>query len=253
MGSLSRMLSEIHQRVESEVNPFVSLTTHSSSVQVKDDISPPETITIREIFKAPCLQSLRNLESLISTFSRESHEEINEYLCSLSDESMKKMTRSHQALEKTNFTQKSDSSLRALSTASDLMQKLSLRQKSAIFCQQIHDNSAGMDKSQVATSEDEQVHTPVNFADTNLKENIGKSEIPLQTEIWKGKLEVNVPDPVPITAQSKLPQIDPLENLIEQLRTELVFLRSQVSYPLNNIPGIFLKIHFYGFLTKFYK
>lgn len=40
-----------------------------------------------------------------------------------------------------------------------------------------------MDKSQVATSEDEQVHTPVNFADTNLKENIGKSEIPLQTEI----------------------------------------------------------------------
>ena len=139
MGSLSRMLSEIHQRVESEVNPFVSLTTHSSSVQVKDDISPPETITIREIFKAPCLQSLRNLESLISTFSRESHEEINEYLCSLSDESMKKMTRSHQALEKTNFTQKSDSSLRALSTASDLMQKLSLRQKSAIFCQQIQE------------------------------------------------------------------------------------------------------------------
>ncbi|XP_061271659.1 centrosomal protein of 290 kDa isoform X2 [Bos javanicus] len=227
MGSLSRMLSEIHQRVESEVNPFVSLTTHSSSVQVKDDISPPETITIREIFKAPCLQSLRNLESLISTFSRESHEEINEYLCSISDESMKKVTRSHQALEKTNFTQKSDSSLRALSTASDLMQKLSLRQKSAIFCQQIHDNSAGMDKSQVATSEDEQVHTPINFADTNLKEDIGKSEVPIQTEIWKGKLEVNVPDPVPITAQSKLPQIDPLENLIEQLRTELVFLRSQ--------------------------
>nr|XP_025140142.1 centrosomal protein of 290 kDa isoform X4 [Bubalus bubalis] len=227
MGSLSRMLSEIHQRVESEVNPFTSLTTHSSSVQVKDDISPPETITIREIFKAPCLQSLRNLESLISTFSRESHEEINEYLCSISDESMKKVTRSHQALEKTNFTQKSDSSLRALSTASDLMQKLSLRQKSAVFCQQIHDNSAGMDKSQVATSEDEQVHTPINFADTNLKEDIGKSEVPIQTEIRKGKLEVNVPDPVPVTAQSKLPQIDPLENLIEQLRTELVFLRSQ--------------------------
>lgn len=43
-----------------------------------------------------------------------------------------------------------------------------------------------MDKSQVATSEDEQVYTSVNFADTNLKENI-ESEIPLQTEIWKGK------------------------------------------------------------------
>ncbi|OWK16629.1 CEP290 [Cervus elaphus hippelaphus] len=227
MGSLSRMLSEIHQNVESEVNPFVSLTTHSSSVQVKDNISPPGTITIREIFKAPCLQSLRNLESLISTFSKDSHEEINEYLCSFSDESVKKVTRSHQALEKTNFTQKSDSSLRALSIASDLTQKLSLRQKSAIFCQQIHDNRAGMEKSQVATLEDEQVHTPVNFADTSLKEDIGKGEVPLQTEIWKGKLEVDVPDPVPVTAQSKLPQIDPLENLIEQLRTELVFLRSQ--------------------------
>lgn len=54
-------------------------------------------------------------------------------------------------------------------------------------------------------------------------------------------------DPVPITAQSKLPQIDPLENLIEQLRTELVFLRSQVSYPPNNIPRIFLKFIFMTF------
>lgn len=54
----------------------------------------------------------------------------------------------------------------------------------------------------------------------------------------KSELEVNLPDPVPITAQSKSPQIDPLENLIEQLQRELVFLRSQVSFPPNYIPGI---------------
>lgn len=228
------MLSEIQHSVESEVDPLVSLTKHSSSVQLKDDNSPPETITIKEIFKAPCLQSLRNLESLVSTFSRESHEEIDDYLHSLSDNSVKNVSRSHQVLEKTSFTQKTSSSLQALSTASDLMQKLSLRQKSAIFCEQIHDNRADMEKSQVATSEDE----PIKYADITLKEVIRKSEVPLQTEILKSKLEVNLPEPLPITAQSKSSQIDPLENLIEQLRRELVFLRSQVSFPPNHIPGI---------------
>lgn len=119
------------------------------------------------------------------------------------------------------------------------MQKLSLRQKSAILCQQIHENRADVAKSQVAASEDEQVHTPINYAYTNFKEDVGKSEVPVQTEILKSNLEVNVLDPVPITAQSKLSQIDPLANLIEQLWTELVFLRSQVSSPPNYIPGIF--------------
>ncbi|XP_070456158.1 centrosomal protein of 290 kDa isoform X5 [Equus przewalskii] len=225
IGSLSRMLSELRHSVESEVDPFVALTRHSSSIQGKDN-SPPE-ITIREIFKAPCLQSLRNLESLVNTLSRESHEEINDYLYSLSDDSMKKVSRGHQALEKTSFTQKNDSSLQALSTASDLMQKLSLRQKSAIFCQQLHDNRADMDKSQVAASEDEQVHAQIKYANISLKGDIRQSEVPLQTGILKSKLEVNLPDPVPNTAQSKLFQVDPLENLIEQLRRELVFLRSQ--------------------------
>lgn len=118
------------------------------------------------------------------------------------------------------------------------MEKLSLRQKSVIVCEQIHDNRADMEKSQVATAEDEQVHTQIKYADTSLKEGIRKSEVPLQTEVLKSELEVNLPDPVPITAQSKSPQIDPLENLIEQLQRELVFLRSQVSFPPNYIPGI---------------
>lgn len=106
IGSLSRMLSEIQHSVESEVDPLVSLTKYSSSIQVKDNNSPPEMNTIKEIFKAPCLQSLRNLESLVITFSRKSHEEIDDYLYSLSDNSMKNVSRSHQVLEKTSFTQK---------------------------------------------------------------------------------------------------------------------------------------------------
>ncbi|XP_037704299.1 centrosomal protein of 290 kDa isoform X1 [Choloepus didactylus] len=227
IGSLSRMLSEIHPSVESGVDPFVSLTRHSSSMQVKGVNSTPETITIREIFKAPCLQSLRNLESLVSTCSRENHEEINDYLHSLSDDSMKNVPRSHQSLEKTSFMRKSDSSFQGLSAASDLIQKLSLRQNSAIFCQQIHDNIAGIDESQVASSEDGQVHTQTKYADNNLKEDRREKEVPLQTESLKSNLEVNLLDSVPITTQSKLSQRDPLENLIEQLRKELVFLRSQ--------------------------
>nr|XP_037852666.1 centrosomal protein of 290 kDa isoform X5 [Chlorocebus sabaeus] len=225
IGSLSRMLSEVHHSVESGMHAFVPLTRLSSSMQVKDN-STPETITIREIFKAPCLQSSRNLELLVSTFSRESHEEIND-VCHFSDDCVKKESRSHQALENTSFVQKSNSSFHGLSTASDIMQKLSLRQKSAIFCQQIRENRTDMDKSQVATLEEEQVHTQIKYADINLKEDVIKSEVPLQTEILKNKLEVNLPDPVFITAQSKLSQIHPLENLIEQLRRELVFLRSQ--------------------------
>ncbi|XP_027630113.1 centrosomal protein of 290 kDa isoform X1 [Tupaia chinensis] len=226
IGSLSRMLSEVHCSVESGMDPSVSLTRRTSSMQVKDNLTP-ETITIREIFKAPCLQSLRNLESLVSTFNRESHEEISDYLCSLSDECMNKESKNYQALEKTSFIQKSDSSFQALSTASDLMQKLSLRQKSAIFCQQIHDNTADVDKSQIPTSGDEQVHAQIKYADTDLKEDRRKSEVSLSTEILKNELQVNLTDPVPITTRSKFSQIDPLENLIEQLRRELVFLRSQ--------------------------
>lgn len=246
IGSLSRMLSEVHHSVASEVDPFVSLTTHSSSTQVNDN-TLPETITIREIFKAPCLQSLGNLQSLVSTFSRESHEEINDFLYSLSDDSMKKVSESHQALEKTSFTQKSNSSLQALSTASDLMQNLSFRQKSATFCQQ---TQADVDISQVAASEDEQVQTQIKYADSSLKEDIRKSEVPFQAEILKSKFEVNLPDPVPITAQSKLSQIDPLENFTEQLWREVVFLRSQVSFPPNYIPGIAFLLTLYNFSNK---
>lgn len=254
VGSLPRMLSEVRHSVASEVDPFVSLTRHSSSTQVNNN-TPPETITIREIFKAPCLQSLGNLQSLVSAFSRESHEEINNLLYSSSDDSLKKVSESHQAPEKTSFTQESNLSLQALSTASDLMWKLSLRQKSAIFCQQIHDKKADMDKSQIAAPEDERVHAQIKCADS-LKEDIRKSEVPLQAEILKSKLEVNLPDPVPVNAQSELCQVDPVENVTEQLWRELIFLRSQVSFPPNCIPGIaflltlFLKI---SFLTKFYK
>ncbi|XP_069845570.1 centrosomal protein of 290 kDa isoform X2 [Dipodomys merriami] len=225
--SISRTLPEIHSSVASGVDPFVSLSRHSSSMQIKDNNSSPETITIREIFKAPCLQSLRNLESLVSTFSRESNEDITDYLSSLSNECMKKLPVSHPAQEKTSFIQISNSSLQASPTASDLMQKLSLRQKSEVFCQQIYDHSGDFVKIQMAASEDEQVLFPKQYTDLSLKEDNRKSKVSLQTENLKSKLEINCSDLVPTAAQSKFSQIDPLESLIEQLRRELVFLRSQ--------------------------
>lgn len=219
------MLSGIRHSVESGVDPVVSLTRCSSFMQVKDDNTAPEAITIKEIFKAPCLQSLTNLESLVSTFSKESHEEINDYLRSLSDEYMKKVSGSHQALEKTRFLQKSSSSFQASPTASELIQKLSHRQKSAVFCQQLYDH----DKDKV-TSEDEQIHSQIKCADVSLKDHKRQSESPSQTEMLRSPVQVNLPDPVPVTAQSKLLQIEPLENLIEQLQRELGFLRLQVSF-----------------------
>ncbi|XP_035306850.1 centrosomal protein of 290 kDa isoform X2 [Cricetulus griseus] len=214
--SLSRMLSGTHRSVESGVDPIVSLTRWSSFVQVKDDTTTPEAITIREIFKAPCLQSLRNQDSLVSTFSKGSNEEIRDYLCSLSDECMKKVSGSCQALEKTRLLQKSSSSSQASPTASEQMQKLSHRQKSAVFSHQSYDHD--IDK---VTSADEQVHSQIKNADKR------QSESPSQTEMMRSAIEANLSDPVPVAAQPKLSHIDPLENLIEQLQRELVFLRSQ--------------------------
>lgn len=83
MGSSSAMLPETQHSAESDVDPFVSLTRHSSSVQVKDSNSPPGTITIREIFKASCLQSLRNLELLVPLVGRAMKEYMTTYTLSL--------------------------------------------------------------------------------------------------------------------------------------------------------------------------
>lgn len=199
--SLSRMLPGIHRSVESGVHPMVSLTRGSSFLQMKDDTTAPEAITIREIFKAPCLQSLRNLESLVS------------------EKCKKKGSGSQQALEETIFLEKSSSSFQASPRASELMQKLSHGQKSAAFWQQSYDHD--MEK---VTSEDEQVHYEVKCAELSLKDGKRQSDSPSQTE------KLRSADPVPVTAQPKSPQLDPLENLIEQLQKELVFLRLQVSF-----------------------
>lgn len=217
--SLSRMLPGIHRSVESGVHPMGSLTRGSSFLQMKDDTTAPEAITRREIFKAPCLQSLRNLESLVSALSKESSEEISDYLCSLTEKCKKKGSGSQQALEETIFLEKSSSSFQASPRASELMQKLSHGQKSAAFCQQSYDHD--MEK---VTSEDEQVHYEVKCAELSLKDGKRQSDSPSQTE------KLRSADPVPVTAQPKSPQLGPLENLIEQLQKELVFLRLQVSF-----------------------
>lgn len=226
--SLSRMLPGIHRSIESGVHPMVSLTRGSSFLQMKDDTTAPEAITIKEIFKAPCLQSLRNLESLVSTLSKESNEEISVYVCSLSEECMKKVSGSQQALEKTTFLQKSSSSFQASPRASELMQKLSHRQKSKVFCQQSYDHDV-----EEVTSEDEQVHYEIKCAELSVKDDKRQSESPSQTETLRSA------DPVSVSAQPKSSQLDPLENLIEQLQKELVFLRLQVSF-LHAICLIFL-------------
>ncbi|XP_031205985.1 centrosomal protein of 290 kDa isoform X3 [Mastomys coucha] len=220
--SLSRMLSGIHHSVDSAVDPIVSLTRCSSFMQVKDSSTTPEALTIREIFKAPCLRSLRNLESLVSTFSKDSNEELSEYLHSLSDDRMRRGSGNHRGLEKTTFLQKSSSSFQASAAASELIQKLSHRQSSAVFSQQLYDHDG--DK---VTSEDNQVYSQVKYADLSLKDEKRQSESPSQTEMLRSKIQVNLSDLVPITAQSKPSLIHPLENLIGQLQRELVFLRSQ--------------------------
>lgn len=223
--SLSRMLSGIHQSVGSAGDPIVSLTRCSSFMQVKDSSATPEAITIREIFKAPCLRSLRKLESLVSTFSKDGSEELSEYLCSLSDDHMKRGSGNHRGLEKTRFLQKSSSSFQVSPAAAELMQKLSHRQSSAIFPQQSYDRD--VDK---VTSEDNQVYSQIEHAVLSLKDDKGQSELPSQTEMLSSKTQVNLSDLVPITAQSKPSLIHPLEKLIGQPQRQLAFLRSQVSF-----------------------
>ncbi|GAB1295530.1 Centrosomal protein of 290 kDa [Apodemus speciosus] len=220
--SLSRMPSGIHHSVDSAVDPIVSLTRCSSFMQVKDSNTTPEAITMREIFKAPCLRSLRNLESLVSTFSKDSNEELSEYLSSLSDDCMKRGSGNHRGLEKTKFLQKSSSSLQAPPAASELMQKFSHRQSSTIFSHQLYDRDLD-----IVTSEDNQVHSQLKYADLGFKDDRRQGDSPAQTEMLRSKIQVNLSDLVPVTAQSKPSLIRPVENLIGQLQRELVFLRSQ--------------------------
>ncbi|KAH0507782.1 Centrosomal protein of 290 kDa [Microtus ochrogaster] len=133
-----------------------------------------------------------------------------------SKECVKKVSGSQQALEKTIFLQKSSSSFQASPRASELMQKLSHGQKSAVFCQQSYDHDV-----EKVTSEDEQVHYEVKCAELSVKDEKRQSESPSQTEMLRSA------DPVPVTPQPKSSQLDPLGNLIEQLQKELVFLRLQ--------------------------
>lgn len=126
------MLFEICYRVESEVDSTF-LPRHSLSIQVKDNSS--ESITVRENFKAPQLQSLGNLESLVNPFNKESHEEINDCMYYLSDNSLNS-SKYQEAIRHSRRQvsyKESTSSLQALSAASDLMQKLSLRQNLQYF------------------------------------------------------------------------------------------------------------------------
>uniref|UniRef100_A0A8C6HZ77 Centrosomal protein 290 n=1 Tax=Mus spicilegus TaxID=10103 RepID=A0A8C6HZ77_MUSSI len=229
--SLSRMLSGIHQSAGSAGDPIVSLSRCSSFMQVKDSSATPEAITIREIFKAPCLRSLRKLESLVSTFSKDGSEELSEYLCSLSDDRMKRGSGNHRGLEKTRFLQKSSSSFQVSPAAAELMQKLSHRQSSAIFPQQSYDRD--VDK---VTSEDNQVYSQIEHAVLSLKDDNGQSESPSQTEMLSSKTQVNLSDLVPITAQSKPFLIHPLGKLIGQPQRQLAFLRSQNETIVQDLP-----------------
>ncbi|XP_072511618.1 centrosomal protein of 290 kDa isoform X2 [Notamacropus eugenii] len=230
LGKLSRKISQMLQSGDQPLSrhPFAYLSRDSSPIQIRHRSSSPEGFTIRQIYKAPCLQSTRNLESLIS---RQSQEDPNDYLYSLSDDYLKQTSTSHQTLEKNSQITVSRSSLNLMKQDSPAGQRLTLSQKSSIFCQLIHDKTAIVEKSQIVKPEVEQLPTSKKFSgDKNdLKDDVSKEHIPLQAKILKSKLEssLHTAESWHSIAPAKLSHLDPVENLIEQLRKELVFLRSQ--------------------------
>nr|XP_020849162.1 centrosomal protein of 290 kDa [Phascolarctos cinereus] len=91
--------------------------------------------------------------------------------------------------------------------------------------------AAIMEKSQIVKPEVERLPTSKKHSgDKNdLKDDISKEHIPLQAKILKSKLEssLHTTESWHSIPPTKLSHLDPVENLIEQLRKELVFLRSQ--------------------------
>ncbi|XP_074082653.1 uncharacterized protein LOC141515178, partial [Macrotis lagotis] len=258
LGKLSRKISQMLQNEDQPAvrPPFASLSRDPSPIQTRHRSSSPKGFTIRQIFKAPCLQSTRNLESLIS---RQSQEDSIDYLYSLSDDFLKQTSNSHQTLGKNCQIAVSRSSLNLMKQDSPTGQRLTLSQKSSIFCQLIHDKTAILEKSQIVKPEVEQLPTSKMFSDDkkDLKEDVSKEPSPLQTKILKSKLEssLHTTEPWQSMTPGKLSHIDPVENLIEQLRKELVFLRSQVSFLLPNILvcGLYkFFFHFQIYLNKFH-
>ncbi|XP_056654587.1 centrosomal protein of 290 kDa isoform X3 [Monodelphis domestica] len=229
LGKLSSKISQILQSVDQPISKhtFTDLSRDSSPIQIRDRSSTPEGFTIRQIYKAPCLQSTRNLESIIC---RQSQEDSNDYLYSLSDDYLKQASTSHQTLEKTKKITLSRSSLNLMKRDFPAGQRLTLSQKSSIFCQLIHDKTAIVEKSQIVKPKVEQLPTSSKFSDdkSDLKDEVKKEYIPFQGKILKNKLGNSLHTTKSwhsvVTATSHL---DPVENLIEQLRKELVFLRSQ--------------------------
>ncbi|XP_028934653.1 centrosomal protein of 290 kDa isoform X2 [Ornithorhynchus anatinus] len=247
LGKLSRRISELllglNQPVSREFPFDYSSRKYSSSKQEDDHITSPETLTIRQIFKAPCLQSSKNLETLANNQNIKGQRDIEVYPDVLSKYHLKKTAASdHQMLERNSprpesnaFLQiKATASSSAVHSSSQTSQALSLSQKSGIFCQFIHEKAVTVDMPSKEKSEVEQAHLKMKGIDmkNDFKEDVRKGQVQLQEDVLKKKFDGTLfaKEYCPITGDSKLSHIDPVENLIEQLRKELTFLRSQNEY-----------------------
>ncbi|XP_037741518.1 uncharacterized protein LOC119564457 [Chelonia mydas] len=240
LGNLSRRISSVlHNlnRSEKSGNIFVQLDSrHLAQMQPKDDGHSSETFTIKELYRSSGLQSTETLGTTGYATNRQLSKGLkSDHPCSFSAaQIIQKDSKSQQIQgqngqnygEKASFQKQTAVCSGSDQTFSeDFQEGLSLSQKSAIFCQSILGKPVTPYKSQAVKLKDEQDYSQIKYSDflTDFhdvsKEQIAFPE-PLQAEILKSGLEGGPSEYVC--------QVDPVENLIGQLRSELFFLRSQV-------------------------
>ncbi|XP_025035933.2 centrosomal protein of 290 kDa isoform X4 [Pelodiscus sinensis] len=241
LGNLSRRISSILRNLnqsETSGDIFVQLDSrHVAQMQPKDDGHSSETFTIKELYRSSGLQSTDTLGTTDYVTNRQLSKGVKSdypYPCSFSAaQIMKKdsksqpikQQRSQNYVKKASFQKQTEICSGSDQTFSqDFQGGLSLRQKSAIFCQSIHEKPVAPYESQVVKLKHEQDYSQIKYSDflTDFQD-VSKEQRDFPESLQAEILESGFEDGL----SKYVCQVDPVENLIKQLRSELFFLRSQ--------------------------
>ncbi|XP_074868278.1 centrosomal protein of 290 kDa [Carettochelys insculpta] len=239
LHNLSRRISSIlHNLNQSEASGsiFAQLgSRHVAEMQPKDNGHRSETFTIKELYRSSGLPSAETLGTTDYATNRQILKGLkSDYPHSFSAAQIMQKESNSQQIQGQDCKNgvKEATFQKQTAVCSDLDQTffqdfqggLSLSQNSAIFCQSILEKPVSPFKSQVVKLKDEEDYSQIRYSDLltgfqdAIKEQIVFPES-LQTKILESGLEDE--------SSQCVCKVDPLENLIRQLRSELFFLRSQ--------------------------
>ncbi|XP_025905531.1 centrosomal protein of 290 kDa isoform X1 [Nothoprocta perdicaria] len=197
-----------------------------TELQPVNDNSDSEALSIREIFISPELQFIQAPGIKDSTFNRETSKNVKSEYTGTFSASQRAGQTSETKNQKYGNTASFQNWISITSNSDqtspgDVFVGISLNQKSGLFCESVLAKPEIQYKSQIMMWKD---CSQVKLSDFQIDFQEDRGGEKWLTELLHVKTMENGLE----TAQSEhLGQVDPVENLIEQLKRELAFLRSQ--------------------------